>query len=662
MNYKGKTKNELIKELQDLKQEFDSMKELFKKDITERKLAEETLTQEQYLLRTLMDNLPDYIYFKDHASRFIRINKNHAQSFGLSDPSQAVGKTDFDFFTGEHAQQAFDDEQNIIRTGQMLSIEEKETHHDRPDTWVSTVKLPLRDKEGKIIGTFGISRDITEHKLAEEALRESEEHYRILFNEALDGICLADAETGFIIDCNQALLSLVGRERVKLIGQSQTILHPPNNKKAAFSPTFEQHLNDKEGKTLETQIITANGDIREVEIKANQVNIHGRKTLQGVFRDITERKQAEEELALEQYLMHTLMDNLPDHIYFKDHASRFIRISKTLAQMFGLSDPAQAIGKTDFDFFTGEHAQQAFDDEQNIIRTGQMLSIEEKETHHDRPDTWVSTVKLPLRDKEGKIIGTFGTSRDITERKKTDEEIKLKNELLQTINAEKDKFFSILAHDLKGPLSAFLGATQILTEEIQNMTLEEIKEIAISMKESASNIFGLLENLLEWSRLKRGMMDFIPETFNMKQIITASIGVLTESARKKEITIDYSLPEDITINADLHMFETVIRNLVSNSIKFTPKYGEINISATITEDNNTEVKISDTGIGMDKELISRLFLLNEKTSRRGTEGEPSTGLGLLLCNEFIEKHGGKIWVESEAGKGSTFGFIIPGKV
>jgi len=662
MNYKGKTKNELIKELQDLKQEFDSMKELFKKDITERKLAEETLTQEQYLLRTLMDNLPDYIYFKDHASRFIRINKNHAQSFGLSDPSQAVGKTDFDFFTGEHAQQAFDDEQNIIRTGQMLSIEEKETHHDRPDTWVSTVKLPLRDKEGKIIGTFGISRDITEHKLAEEALRESEEHYRILFNEALDGICLADAETGFIIDCNQALLSLVGRERVKLIGQSQTILHPPNNKKAAFSPTFEQHLNDKEGKTLETQIITANGDIREVEIKANQVNIHGRKTLQGVFRDITERKQAEEELALEQYLMHTLMDNLPDHIYFKDHASRFIRISKTLAQMFGLSDPAQAIGKTDFDFFTGEHAQQAFDDEQNIIRTGQMLSIEEKETHHDRPDTWVSTVKLPLRNKEGKIIGTFGTSRDITERKKTDEEIKLKNELLQTINAEKDKFFSILAHDLKGPLSAFLGATQILTEEIQNMTLEEIKEIAISMKESASNIFGLLENLLEWSRLKRGMMDFIPETFNMKQIITASIEVLTESARKKEITIDYSLPEDITINADLHMFETVIRNLVSNSIKFTPKYGEINISATITEDNNTEVKISDTGIGMDKELISRLFLLNEKTSRRGTEGEPSTGLGLLLCNEFIEKHGGKIWVESEAGKGSTFGFIIPGKV
>jgi two-component system sensor histidine kinase/response regulator len=658
INYKGKTKNELIKELQDLKQEFDSMKELFEKDITERKQTEEELAQEQYLLHTLMDNLPDHIYFKDHASRFIRISEKLAQMFGLSDPSQAVGKTDFDFFTGEHAQQAYEDEQNIIRTGQTLSIEEKETHHDRPDTWVSTIKLPMRDKKGNIIGTFGISRDITESK------------------------------------------------------------------------------------------------------------------------------QAEEELNQEQYLMRTLMDNLPDYIYFKNRESRFIRINKNHAQSFGLSNPSQAVGKTDFDFFTEEHARQAYEDEQNIIRTGQLLSLEEKETHHDRPDTWVSTIKMPMRDKEGNITGTFGISRDITDRKRAEEafhklsqrheailaavpeiivevdkdkiytwanpsglkffgddvigkevsfyfegeqdtynkvqplfegiedvfyveswqrrydgekrllawwcrtlkdiegnvtgalssarditernraeeEIKQKNEQLQTINAEKDKFFSILAHDLKSPLSAFLGATQILTEEIQNMTLEKIKEIAISMKESASNIFGLLENLLEWSRLKRGMMGFTPETFNMKQIITASIGVLTESARKKEITIDYSLPEDIIINADLHMFETVIRNLVSNSIKFTPKYGAIIISATITEDNNTEVKISDTGIGMDKELISRLFLLNEKTSRKGTEGEPSTGLGLLLCNEFIEKHRGKIWVESESGKGSTFCFIIPGKV
>ena len=502
------------------------------KDITIHKMAEEALAKEQFLINALMNNLSDHVYFKDRDSRFIRINKSLALSFGLDDPALAEGKTDFDFFTREHAQQAFEDEQAIVRTGQLLNTEEKETHPNRPDTWVSTIKLPLTDNNGNIIGTFGISRDVTK------------------------------------------------------------------------------------------------------------------------------RKQAEEELAQEQYLMRTLMDNLPDHIYFKDHESHFLRVNKALAQFLGLNDPAQAIKKTDFDFFTGEHAQQAYEDEQKIIRTGQLLSTEEKETHHDRPDTWVSTIKLPLSDKDGNIIGTFGISRDITKNKLAEEEIKLKNELLQIINSEKDKFFSILAHDLRGPLSAFVSATQIIAEEIQTMGIEEIKEITLSMKTSATNIYSLLENLLEWSRLRRGVMDFIPEKINLKKKIEECVAVLSESARKKGIEILISIPEVIDVLADSHMFDTVIRNLISNAIKFTPVGGKVTLTAGYIEDHTVEIKISDSGIGMTPELKDKLFLLNEKTSRKGTEGEPSTGLGLLLCKEFIEKHNGKIRVESEVGKGSTFSFTI----
>ena len=502
------------------------------KDITIHKRAEEALAKEQFLISALMNNLSDYVYFKDRDSRFIRINKSLALSFGLDDPALAEGKTDFDFFTREHAQQAFEDEQTIIRTGQLLNIEEKETHPNRPDTWVSTIKLPLTDNNGNIIGTFGISRDVTK------------------------------------------------------------------------------------------------------------------------------RKQAEDELTQEQYLMRTLMDNLPDHIYFKDHESHFLRINKALAQFLGLNDPVQAIKKTDFDFFTGEHAQQAYEDEQKIIRTGQLLSTEEKETNYDRPDTWVSTIKLPLSDKDGNIIGTFGISRDITKNKLAEEEIKLKNELLQIVNSEKDKFFSILAHDLRGPLSAFVAATQIIAEEIQTMGFEEIKKITLSMKTSATNIYSLLENLLEWSQLRRGVMDFIPEKINLKKKIEECIAVLSESARKKGIEILISIPEVIDVLADSHMFDTVIRNLISNAIKFTPVGGKVTLTAGYIEDHTIEIKISDSGIGMTPELKDKLFLLNEKTSRKGTEGEPSTGLGLLLCKEFIEKHNGKIWVESEAGKGSTFSFTI----
>jgi PAS domain S-box-containing protein len=376
-------------------------------------------------------------------------------------------------------------------------------------------------------------------------------------------------------------------------------------------------------------------------------------------QSVLERNIIAEQLVQEQNLMYNLMDNLPDHIYFKDMDSRFIRTNKSHALSFGLDDPEQVVGKSDFDFFAPEAAHQALGDELAVINTGLPIKKEEKLTRKDFSDAWFDVIKMPLHDKHGKMIGTFGISRDITGRKKIEEELTLKNELLQTINAEKDKFFSIIAHDLKGPLSAFLGATQILSDEIHNMSLEEIKEITINMKDSASNLYGLLENLLEWSRLKRGLMDFNPERIKLKRLITQSIEVLKESARKKNISIRFLFSEDLEIFADLHMLETVVRNLVSNAIKFTPVGGEVIISATKTDNQYIEINVIDSGIGMSPEIKSKLFQISEKISRQGTEGEPSTGLGLLLCKEFIEKHKGRIKVTSEQGNGSTFTITIP---
>jgi signal transduction histidine kinase len=321
------------------------------------------------------------------------------------------------------------------------------------------------------------------------------------------------------------------------------------------------------------------------------------------------------------------------------------------------------IGKSDFDLLPYDLAAQYFANEQEILSSGQpLINHEESMGSVEGTLRWNLTTKVPLRDATDKLIGIVGIGRDITDRKLAEEEITLKNELLQTINAEKDKFFSIIAHDLKGPLSAFLGATQILSDEIQNMSLEEIKEITFNMKDSASNLYGLLENLLEWSRLKRGLMDFIPERLKVSQVITQSIEVLKESARKKSININYSFPEDLEIFADRHMLETVIRNLVSNAIKFTPAYGVVIISSYIKSDQSIEINVIDSGIGISPELRAKLFHISEKTSRQGTEGEPSTGLGLLLCKEFIEKHNGKIHVVSEPGNGSTFTFTLPANI
>jgi signal transduction histidine kinase len=191
--------------------------------------------------------------------------------------------------------------------------------------------------------------------------------------------------------------------------------------------------------------------------------------------------------------------------------------------------------------------------------------------------------------------------------------------------------------------------------------MTQIQEIALNMSKSANNLYRLLENLLHWSSMQQGVIHFNPETIKLLPVVDESIAMILEPAKVKGIEIHCNIPDDVVVFADTNLLQTVIRNLVSNAIKFTRKGGKVNLSAKATSDSNIEISVHDTGIGMSQKLLGDLFKLDVKTSRKGTNGEPSTGLGLLLCNEFIEKHGGQIWAESEVGKGSTFYFTLPGR-
>jgi PAS domain S-box-containing protein len=537
------------------------------RDVTIRKKAEEALIKEQFLINALMNNLTDHVYFKDLESRFIRNNRAHALSFGLNDPVQVIGKSDFDFFTENAARQAFEDEQAIIKTGKPILKEEKLTRKDQSDAWFSAIKMPLFDNDGTIIGTFGISRDITGKKRSE------------LENQALFEITQGITSTGNLDD----LLKLIHRSLGKVVYAENCFVALFDEKSGLFSfPYFV----DK----IDSTPVSASMD---------------KSCSAYVFRTVKPLMLTQEHFdqLVKQGEVELVGSNSPSWIGIP------------------LQSPSKVIGVL-------------------------VLQHYEKENVYSENDV--------------KFLISIGSQIAMAiERKKAEEEINLKNEQLQAINAEKDKFFSIIAHDLRGPLSAFVAATQILTEEIQTMEIEEIKDITLSMKTSASNIYSLLENLLEWSRLRRGGMDFVPVKLNLKKIIGESIAVLSESASKKGIEIETNIPDKLEILADNHMFESVIRNLISNAIKFTTQGGKVEVTVHSKEDHSTEIKISDSGIGISQGLISRLFQINEKTSRPGTEGEPSTGLGLLLCKEFIEKHNGKIWVESEVGKGSTFTLTIP---
>jgi len=249
----------------------------------------------------------------------------------------------------------------------------------------------------------------------------------------------------------------------------------------------------------------------------------------------------------------------------------------------------------------------------------------------------------------------------ITSRKKADADILSRNKQLQEMNAEKDKFFSIIAHDLRAPFNGFLGLTKIMAEELPSMTLEEIQKVALHMRKSATNLFYLIENLLEWSLLQRGIINYNPEQFSLVPKIFESLRPAMDAALKKGIEFIYEVHEDLDVWADIQMIQTIIRNLASNAVKYTPAGGRVSLSVSKTEHNDIEVSMRDTGIGLSDEMIAKLFNLNENINRKGTEGEPSTGLGLIICKELVDKHGGTIRAESEVGNGSLFSFTIPSK-
>lgn len=231
-----------------------------------------------------------------------------------------------------------------------------------------------------------------------------------------------------------------------------------------------------------------------------------------------------------------------------------------------------------------------------------------------------------------------------------------KRELLE---AEKDKFFSIIAHDLRSPFNAFLGLTQLLLENMDSISQSEIKKYAEDLNKSAKNLYRLLGNLLEWSRIKQGLT--IPKTsvYSLHRLIADTIKSINYSAQLKNLSLITDLREDYNVQTDMHMFETILRNLLSNAIKFTPRNGRIIISSQDIPDGFVEISVQDSGIGMSDEILANLFRIDIDNKRPGTEEESSTGLGLILCKEFVELCGGSIRVQSEVGKGSLFTFSVP---
>ncbi len=299
---------------------------------------------------------------------------------------------------------------------------------------------------------------------------------------------------------------------------------------------------------------------------------------------------------------------------------------------------------------------------------------------------WLRDHSSPWYNSAGELIGSIGILTEITHRKSLEEdhkkyieelavsrdmleqhayemvELNLKleesEEKLRELNASKDRFFSIIAHDLRSPFTTLIGFTEILKEDFDTFTPEELKDSINTIHQTSRKIYNLLENLLSWARVQTGRMPYEPQKIDLSEIILGVVSLFETNAKTKEITLNSIVQPNLCVFADKNMLDTVIRNLVSNALKFTPAGKFITVTTT-TKDNFAEVSVIDTGLGMSPETVAKLFKIDQHVTTLGTTGEKGSGLGLILCKELVEKNGGTIGVESELNVGSRFYFSIP---
>jgi len=660
-------------------------------NINEIEQAKLALQASETVYRNLVEKMPDGVYRSTHEGKFVEVNPAMVKMLGYESKEELLAidiKSQLYFEPGDRESLTL--EEQLEELG-IFRLKKK----DGLEIWVEDHGWYILGENGEILFHEGILRDITDRRHEEfkrqviyeisqsVATTENLNDLMRSIHHSLGKVLYAENCVVALYDKNTGLFSFpyyvdqfdTTPEPVEL-AKSCTAYVLRVGKPLLITPELFKQLE----KQNEVELIgypspswigvplkTPDGIIGVLVLqhyeKENVYSEHDLQFLDSVGSQIAlaiERRQAEGKLQKERLLLRTVIDNIPDSIYCKDTAGGKTLANHTELRYAQVTSETEILGKTDFDLYPKELAEAFYADDQVVLKTGQpVINREEFVMDNNGRKRWLLTSKLPLKDEVGNITGIVGIGRDVTIRRQIQEEIKLKNEELICSNAEKDKFFSIIAHDLKGPFNGFLGLTQVMAEELPSLTPAEVQKIAVSMSNSAKNLYHLLENLLEWSQIQQGAFPFNPEAIQLGIVVRSSIDMIYETAKSKDIEIATDIADGLLVFVDINMVQTVIRNLVFNAVKFTPKGGKVTLLAKVATGNNIEISIQDNGIGMGRNIIENLFRIDVHTNRKGTEGEPSTGLGLLLCKEFTEKNGGKIRVESEVGIGSTFYFTLP---
>ncbi len=356
-----------------------------------------------------------------------------------------------------------------------------------------------------------------------------------------------------------------------------------------------------------------------------------------------------------QSFLKTITDNMPGHIASVD-ANTLIYQFVNQAFKESFNKPVSEIVGSHIKDIIGEANYKFALKYIEIVRTGQSVSYENVFTLSSGK-RWIKVNYVPDFDEQGNVTSIIVLSYDITEKKQSEIDLKKSENDLRIANATKDKFFSIIAHDLKNPLNTIRGFSELLLSNLYSYDLDKVAEFLSMINSSSKKVYTLIENLLEWSRAQTGQIVYKPQKTELEEVVLDVVNFSANLVKSKNISLTHNIPEKQTVFADKNMLSTILRNLITNAVKFTKEFGKIEILAKETN-NKVIVTVADTGIGMADEVKNNLFEIDEKITTAGTKEEKGTGLGLILCKEFVEQHGGEILVESEVGKGSRFNFSL----
>jgi PAS domain S-box-containing protein len=634
------------------------------RDITQRKIAEKALEESECTFRKLFEDSADAILLIDENNVFVECNQATLELLKMT-------RDQFLFLKPEDISPEFQPSgrKSAEAAKELIELAYKNEGHRFDWTHINSegrefivdISLMPIVVKGKTM-LHSTWRNVTERIKAEKALTESLKRFDTLITKVPVGVYIlwfranGQMEFEYVSDQWCRLHQISREEALADVSQVNNMIHEDDVE--GFLLTNQEAARNRKKFIWEGRFVIG-GEERWFHIESNpEFFSNGDSRWYGVAQEITKRKQAEEALRQSEEKFRSLADSAKvlisivaaaegeNYLYVNEEWSRVLGYSKEDAKNLDLS----ALLSPESRQLTAGYAAKRIRGEQ--VPVNYEISAVSKNGEIKYLDFSSTIINF---DNQKAFLTT---AIDITGRKLAEQALRESEEKLRELNAQKDKFFSIIAHDLKSPFNAIMGFSDLLVEQIKEKDYDGIDQYASIILKSSQHAIDLLMNLLDWARSQTGRMEFSPEYFEMVDLTDETIDQLNKAAGQKSITLRKELPSSLPVFADKNMIATVIRNLISNAIKYTGEGGEIILSAKKKPDEIL-ISVKDNGMGIAPERIEKLFRIDTNVSTPGTNKEKGTGLGLILCKEFIEKHNGKIWVESAIGQGSVFSFSIP---